>query len=165
MIETNAVSSPIVQPISPVAPKGGLERFLRYPIKAGELSGFVSAREKFVCDVLLSTAGNIAVASKETEARFKRPISRETIKYWMTRKPLIQAYLKKVMNISVEYNSFTPEEYKIKIRHLAEGDVKVNRSTVAFWKLVGEAHGWLKDARESSDTNITIDLRQADGSL
>lgn len=154
-----------VQPINPVAPAPGLERFLRYPIKAGETTGFMSAREKLVCDILLATGGNIAAASKEAGLRFKRPVSRETIKYWMTRKPLIKAYIQQKMDVSVEYNRMSAEEYAVKIQKMAEGDVKVNRSTVAFWKLLGEARGWLRDARESGDTHITFDLRQADGSL
>jgi hypothetical protein len=83
----------------------------------------------------------------------------------MTRKPLIKAYLTQKMDVSVEYNRMTAEEYAVKIQKMAEGDVKVNRSTVAFWKLLGEARGWLKDAREARDVNVTFDLRQSDGSL
>lgn len=154
-----------VQPLTPVAPQNGLERFLRYPVKAGELTGFLSAREKLVCDVLLATGGNMAAAAKEAEVRFKRPVSRETIKYWMTRKPVIKAYIQQKMDISVDYNRLTQEEYAVKIQRMAEGDVRVNRSTVAFWKLLGEARGWLKDARESRDVNVVFDLRQSDGSL
>lgn len=140
-----------------------MERFVRIPVKG--LDGqtfFLSAREKAVCDVLLATAGNLSAAAREVSVRYKRPVSRETIKMWLSKRIRVRDYVQKRLSEMVEYSSLTKESYFRTIYEMASTDKKVNRSTVQFWKMVGDIKGFNGDSH-SGDVAISIDIRQSNG--
>ena len=141
------------------------DRYLRHPVRDGGGGVFfLSEREKFICDVLLQTGGNMAAAAKACREKFHRPMDAGTVKRWMLRKHQVKDYIHKRVGELVDYQGMTKEVYFQKIYTLAAGDVKVNRSTPLFWKMIGVMKGFLADGEAGNNMAVQINFTQADGS-
>lgn len=124
---------------------------------------FCSARETLVCEVFLKTR-NLQECVRQTVAQYGGKLSVRGIQKWLRLKPHMMSYLNKRMGELADWN-MTPEEYFAKLRRYAEGVEKADKSQQFFWKLLGEAKGWLKAANggAGNTTNLQINMLQANG--
>lgn len=144
-----------------------LKRFARVPVKVNYQHGtmiFCSAKETLVCDTFIETKGNLKECSERAVAAFGGKLSPKGIKKWLQIKPHMMEYLNKRWGQTADWN-MSQEEYFARIRRYAEGVDKADKSQQFFWKLLGEAKGWLKVGGSGSQntTNLQINMLQANG--
>ena len=84
------------------------------------------------------------------------------IKKWMMLKSNIMDYLNKRMGELADWN-MTKEEYFARLRCYAEGMDQASRDQQFFWKLMGQAKGWLDSGMNGGQTAIQINFTQGNG--
>lgn len=129
-------------------------------IKRGQGFWTLSEREKLICDVFLRFR-SFAECHRSLMAKYGKSPSVNTIKGWM-RRSHVREYIEEQLLNSAEA-SMTKDEYIAKIRRIAEGDRQVNKTTPFFWKLLGEAKGFLVKEESGLQNNIQINFVQANG--
>lgn len=146
----NQLTQPVIQPKSFIT------------IKVGHNFYHVSEREKLLCDTYMRSQ-NWSECARVFQAKYKKDIAIGTIKRWFNQRQHIKDYLYEQINATAEAN-ITKDQYVAKIRKLAENDIEVKKTTPFFWKLLGEAKGFLdKDSGNSFQNNIQINILDGNG--
>lgn len=145
-------------------PDGTEARFMRTPMRSKDGGVyFLSTRERYAMDTLFATGGNISETARRVSAEFKRGITKDTISKWISRKPHVRQYLEKRINEVAAYNDLTKESYLAKLVSYAESKERMPGHTYVFWKLIGQAKGFLDEKDDGKTKTYQINIRQANG--
>lgn len=130
-------------------------------VKYGKGFFHLSEREKLLCDTWLRSR-SFTECARAFQAKYKKPIAPGTIKVWFSKKKHLKDYLAEQLTNAAEAN-ITKDDYVARIRRLAEGDVPVNKTTPFFYKLLGDAKGFLHQEDRGMQQNIQIVLKDGNG--
>lgn len=130
-------------------------------VKYGKGFFHLSEREKLLCDTWLRTR-SFTECARAFQGKYKRSISSGTIKRWFSKKDHLKEYLAEQLTNGAEA-AITKDDYIARVRRLAEGDVEVKKTTPFFYKLLGDAKGFLHSEERLNQQNIQIVLKDGNG--
>jgi len=149
-------------PVSEPLQGGRVKELISYD-SVGYRPFYLSETEKLVCEILVET-NSYRQVQRVVKERFKRNIGIETIKRWLSTRPLVKEYMMKLME--ERGKGMTEGEWEAEVAEAARKNKKLERTTPLMYKLYAEKKGWL---RENSGSNqfigkdITVNILQKNG--
>ena len=142
------------------------ERYKRYPVKVGVGPRgylYLSIREKYVCDMYIETCGNYEEIGRRVTEEFKRKLSGASIKRWVMEREEVSGYLKKRLEGLAEINGEDVNDFRVRVRDIAFGDKRVNKTTMIAYKLYADLMGYTSE-QGGNTYNTQVNILQKDGS-